>query len=102
MPIEILIINTVLCLLGIVPAFAVQMATVMGGAAVGAGSLGARIAVLGYIFPAAPIISIIGSWVAHLLGITWLAAAFVALPWVYTLALGAMLLIFFRAPKTPG
>lgn len=101
MPIEVPIINTVLCLLGIVPAFGVQMATVMGGAAVGAGPLGARIAVLGYIFPAMPIISIIGSWIAQLLGIAWLAAAFVALPWVYTLALGTLLLVFFRAPKTP-
>ncbi len=101
MPIEILIINTVLCVLGIVPAFAVQMATVMGGAAVGAGSLGARIAVLGYIFPAMPIVSIIGSWIAHLLSIPWLSAAFLALPWVCTLALGVMLIVFFRAPKTP-
>ncbi len=83
MPIEVLIINTVLCLLDIVPAFAVQMGTVMSGAAVGAGPLGARLVMLGYIFPAAPIVSIIGSW-------------------VYTLMLGVMLLIFFRAPKTPG
>ena len=82
MPIAVLIINTALCLLGIVPAFAVQMATVMGGAAVGAGSLGEKIAVLGYIFPAMPIISIIGSWIAHLLSIAWLSVAFVALPWV--------------------
>lgn len=102
MPIAVLIINTVLCVLGIVPAFAVQMATVMGGAAVGAGPLGARLAVLGYIFPAAPFVSIIGSWIAHLLDITWLSAVFVALPWVYTLILGVMLLIFFRAPKTSG
>jgi hypothetical protein len=101
MPIEVLIINIVLCVLGIVPAFGLQMATVMGGAAVGAGPLGARIAVLGYIFPAMPVISIIGSWVAHLLGIAWLSAVFVALPWVYTLALGVLLLVFLRAPKTP-
>jgi hypothetical protein len=102
MPIAVLIINTALCVLGIVPAFAAQMATVMGGAAVGAGPQGARIAVLGYIVPAMPILLIIGSWIAHLIDIVWLSVAFVALPWVYTLVLGVMLLAFFRAPKTPA
>ena len=96
------VINTVLCALGMAPAFAVQMATVMGGAAVGAGELGALIAVLGYVFPAAPIISIIGSWAAYLAGVPWLAIAFMAVPWAYLLALGACMAIFFvRGGKEP-
>lgn len=95
-----IIVNTILCVLGIVPAFAVQMATVMGGAAVGAGQLGAVIAALGYVFPAAPIISIIGSWAAYLVSVPWLAMIFVAFPWAYLLALGACMAVFFlRAGK---
>lgn len=95
----VVIINTIVSILGILPSFAVQMATVMGGASPGAGDWGARIAMAGLIFPAMPIISIIGSWIAFLLGVSWLAIGFVALPWVYLLALGVGLVIFFGKPK---
>ena len=91
----VLIINTILCVLGIVPAFGIQLATVMGGAAVGAGPLGGYLAVAGLIFPAMPIISIIGSWVAYIIGVRWLAVAFVILPWAYLLVLGVGLGVFF-------
>ena len=99
----VVIINTILCLLGIVPAFGIQLATVMGGAAVGAGPLGGFLAVAGFFFPAMPIISIIGSWIAYIIRVHWLAVAFVILPWAYLLVLGVGLGIFFwQGSQTPS
>jgi hypothetical protein len=96
----VVIINTVLCVLGILPAFGVQIATVMGGASIGTGALGGVIALAGYIFPAMPIISIVGSWIAYWVGPPWLVMAFMALPWAYLLALGVCVGIFFGKGKS--
>ena len=93
------IINTILCVLGIVPSFMIQMGTVMGGASVGASELGSWIAIAGMIFPAMPIISIVGSWIAYLLGISWLAIVFVALPWVYLLGMVVSIALLFSGKK---
>ena len=62
--------------------------------------LGHYIAIAVYIFPAMPILSIIGSWVAWLIGFSWLVIVFVALPWVYLLVLGICLGIFFLQDKS--
>ncbi len=90
----ILIVNTILCVLAVLPAFAVQMATVMGGAAIGAGQLGACIALLGLVLPGVPVVSIAGSWIAK----RWprVSLAFVALPWIYGALLAATLVVFFN------
>ncbi len=90
----VVIVNTVLCALAILPSFAVQLATVMGGAAPGAGNLGAVIAIMGLLLPAVPVVSIAGSWVS----LRWrrVALAFVALPWLYAAALGIALIIIFN------
>jgi hypothetical protein len=89
----ILIINTVVCLLAILPAFAMQMATVMGGASPGAGELGAFIAMMGLVLPSVLVISIAGSWIA--MRWTRVSLAFVALPWIYSAAFAATLVVFF-------
>ena len=96
----IVIINTVLCVVGIIPAFGVQIATVMGGASIGAGAFGSLIAIAGYIFPAMPILSLIGSWIAYWVGPSWLVMVFVALPWAYLLGLGVCVGIFFWKGKS--
>jgi hypothetical protein len=90
----ILIINTILCLLAILPAFAMQMATVMGGASLGAGQLGAFIALMGLLLPGVLVVSIAGSLIA----MRWMrvSLAFVALPWVYCAILAATLVFFFN------
>ena len=93
-----LIVNTVLCVIGFIPSFGVQLATVMGGAADGVSGLGTGIALAGFVFPALPVISIIGSWVGYKLDATGLVLACVSLPWVYLLALGAAVLVFTRQP----
>ena len=90
----ILIINTVVCLLAILPAFAVQLATVMGGASPGAGELGQLIALLGFLLPGMPVVSIAGSWISKRW--TRVSMAFVALPWVYSAFLAVTLVIFFN------
>ena len=51
------------------------------------------------IFPAMPIISIVGSWIAYLLGISWLAIVFVALPWVYLLGMVVSIALLFSGKK---
>jgi hypothetical protein len=79
-------VNTVLCLLLVVPAFLIQMGAVMGGAAEGAGDRGILVAIAGFFLPAMPIASIAGSWAT----VRWrrIALAFVWLPWLYLAALG--------------
>lgn len=92
---RIVIVNTVLCVMAIIPAFAIQLGTVMGGAAPGAGELGSFIAMAGLLLPALPFVSIIGSW----LTLRWrrVALGFVLLPWVYGAVLcGAVLVLFSR------
>ena len=92
---RIVVINTVLCLLAIIPAFLLQIGAVMVGAAVGACGVGAFIALAGLILPVVPIISIAGSW----LTLRWrrLSLAFVILPWAFlAILLGAMALLFTR------
>lgn len=89
----VLTVNSVLCLLAILPAFALQIGLVMGGAAPGAGGLGAFIAMAGFILPGVPVVSILGSW----LTVRWprVAITFVALPWLYAAVLAGALMIFF-------
>jgi len=91
----ILIGNTVLCVLALMPAFGLQLATVMGGAAPGAGPLGVWIVGLGILLPALPILSVVGSWIAYLLGWGVVAIGFVALPWAYLLVLLLIIGVFF-------
>ncbi|HEX8100777.1 MAG TPA: hypothetical protein VF660_11330 [Actinomycetota bacterium] len=89
----IVIVNTIVCALAIFPSFALQLATVMGGAAPGAGRLGTFIATVGLVLPTVPVISIIGSWIT----LRWrrITLTFVALPWLFWAVLGAALVIFF-------
>lgn len=91
---RVLVINTVLCVLAFVPAFGVQLASVMSGASPGSGALGTFVAVLGFLLPAMPVVSVVGSWSTR----RWrrVALAFVALPWLYAVLLAITLLVFFR------
>lgn len=85
----ILIVNTVLCLIGIPVGMALMVGAVMGGAAAsGHENLGAIIVTLGMGLPVAPALSILGSWLT--MKWTRVSMAFVALPWVY----GAILFAF--------
>lgn len=88
------IVNTVLCLLGIVPCVGLQTAAVMGGASEG-GNLGSLIAIMGAAVPLVPVVSIIGSWVAYAFKVRWLTIGMVALPWVYLLVLLAAIGLLF-------
>jgi hypothetical protein len=90
----ILIVNTVLCVLAILPAVVVQVATIMGGASPGAGRLGAFIALSGLLLPVMPVVSIAGSWIAK----RWMRVSlgFVVLPWIYCAAFAATLVVFFN------
>ena len=98
----VLVINTILCVPGIAPAFGIQLATVMSCANSEGDALGALTGLAGYFFPAAPILSIIGSWVAYWLNLEGLAIIFVAIPWVCLLGLGTSLGIFFwRGNRKP-
>lgn len=75
------------------PSFAVQLATVTTGAAPGAGLLGSAIALGGLLLPAVPLVSILGSWCT----LRWrrVALSFVALPWVYAVAMAVALTVLF-------
>lgn len=92
----ILLINTVLCLVGLPPAVGIQLATVMAGANAEDSGFNSFVAWAGYFFPAAPIVSVLGSWGAYFFNIKELALVFVALPWVYLLVLVLSLILFFR------
>lgn len=85
----IMIGNTILCALMFVPAFAVQMATLVGSRSIGARSLEAFIASVGFLLPVVPLISVVGSWLAFGLNQLALAQAFVVLPWIYALVLAS-------------
>lgn len=91
----ILLINTSLCVVGLLPAVGIQLATVMAGANAEDSSLSSFVGWAGYFFPAAPIVSVLGSWIAYFFNIKELALVFVAFPWVYTLVLGISLGLFF-------
>jgi hypothetical protein len=90
----IVIINTGLCLLALLPAFAVQLATVMSGAGSGGGRLGIFVAAMGLFLPGVPVVSIFGSW----LTMRWrrITLGFVALPWAYMSVLMLALLALFK------
>src|SRR5438046_2827536 len=98
MDLTILIVNTILCTLGFLPSFGLQLAAVMGGAAPGAGKIGVFIVYIGLPLPAMPVISVIGSWLVYLLGWGPVALLFVALPWAYLLMLLITIGIFFILP----
>lgn len=91
----VLLINTLLCLMGLPPAFGIQLATVMAGANAGDSGLDRFVGWAGYFFPAAPIVSVLGSWSAYFFNLKELALVFVAFPWVYLLVLGISLGLFF-------
>jgi len=91
----ILLINTLLCLVGLLPAVGIQVATVMAGANAGEDGFSSFVGWAGYFFPAAPIVSVLGSWIAYFFNSKELALVFVALPWVYVLVLGISLGLFF-------
>lgn len=88
-----LIVNTVLCIVGFVPAFGVQIAAVMGGSAIGHTTRGTIIAIIGYVFPALPIVSIIVSWLAYLFGSSAIMVVGIAAPWVSLAVLALLILL---------
>ncbi len=90
----IVIVNTVLCVVAIAPAFAIQVGVILGAAAAGATEQGRTIGLLGVILPAVPILSVVGSWAT--LGWRRVALAFVALPWAYALLLLGVVVLFLR------
>lgn len=91
-----LIVNTILCALGFVPSFGLQLALVMGGGNSGTG-LGSFIAFAGLIFPALPVVSVIGSWLAYKFHLDWLTLGFIALPWAALVVLLAASAIVIAA-----
>ena len=93
----ILIVNTVLCVLLFAASFFILIASVMSGANVPEErlDLGTFVVVTAMVFPAVPVVSVIGSWLTR----RWrkVTLGFVALPWVYTLAHFGALFLMFRS-----
>ncbi|HEX2120926.1 MAG TPA: hypothetical protein VHL59_04720 [Thermoanaerobaculia bacterium] len=90
----ILIVNTVACLILAVVSVGVMIASVMGGAsAQGHEILGTLIVMLGMGAPAAPLVSIAGSW-ATMKWDKW-SMLFVALPYAYGLVLAGVIALLF-------
>ena len=85
------IINTVANILLFFVSFGFQLASVMTGAAASGTTLinflGLTIAMLGYWFPAVPIISVLGMWIAHFKGKERLTRQFAWSSWVYLVVL---------------
>jgi len=84
----ILIINTLLCIAGIIGSFGLMM-----GAGYAQerrkGPLGEAVSCLSLLFPFVAAISAIGSWVAYFLGNDGVAIIFVVTPWILLLFLMA-------------
>lgn len=85
------IIHTVVGVLAILPAFGLQVAAVMGGASVGASSIGMLIAALGFIFPFFLIAALIAVWPVYLLRLDALTIAVMVAPWLYLVVLLGMI-----------
>lgn len=93
------ILQTVVGLLAVLPAFGLQLTMTMGGASAGAGTVGYVIAYLGYLFPFVLIGSLIGMWLTYLL--KWRAVAIVCLvmPWIsLVILLSSLALLFSGSP----
>ena len=90
------VLHSIVAVLAILPSFGVQIATVMGGAAVGDQPIGQFVAILGYIFPFALIGSLLALWLCFALGWKTLAVIFMAAPWVYFAVLAAGVFILMR------
>jgi hypothetical protein len=93
-----LIIQTVVGVLGIVPAYLLGMATVMSAAAANkTPKLGATLLVVGLALPVTLVISLIAMWVAHAFAWESTATAFILVPWIhFVLLVGGMLILFQR------
>jgi hypothetical protein len=91
------ILQSVVIILGILPSFGVQMASVMGGAAAGDRASGQAVALIGFLFPFVLISSLLVLWVCYWFGWRALTLASLAAPWLYLAALGVSMAILFRS-----
>lgn len=93
----VLIVHTALCVLAVLPAVGPRMAAVMGGTHGGPGRLGIFVAEAGFLFPAAPVLSVFGAWITLALGLEMGVWLFITLPWLYLgILLGAIGLLVVR------
>lgn len=76
------ILQTIVGLLAVLPAFGLQLIMGMGGATPGAGTLGQLIASLGYLFPFVLIGSLIGMWLTYLLKWRYVTILCLVMPWM--------------------
>ncbi len=90
------IIQTVVSVLGFLPALGFQTATVMSGANVGT-PLGTFTALAGYSFPFFLIGALVAMWICFALGWTDLTLVCLVAPWVFLLITVACLLLMFRS-----
>ncbi|HEU4328776.1 MAG TPA: hypothetical protein VFS21_36900 [Roseiflexaceae bacterium] len=90
------IIQTVVGVLGILPALGFQLATVMSGANMGT-PLGTFTALAGYCFPFFLIGALVAMWICFALGWTAMTLVCLAAPWAYLLITVACLLLMFRS-----
>lgn len=90
----VLIINTVLSLLAILPAVAVLVASTMSGAnASSSPRLGTMVVFTAFVMPALFPLAVLGSW----LSMKWrrVSIAFIVLPWLFALFHAALLMMMF-------
>ena len=76
------ILQTIVGLLAVLPAFGLQLIVEMDGATPGAGTLGLLISSLGYLFPFVLIGSLIGMWLTYLLKWRYVTIVCLVMPWM--------------------
>ena len=93
----VVVVNTILCVLALLPAVGGFFFAAMGGstASVGAPVLGSTVALMGVALPVMPVASIVGSWIGYVKRSTKTAMTFVVLPWAYALVLTALIMVLF-------
>jgi len=91
------ILQSIVLVLGILPAFGVQMASVMGGASAGDLAIGKLVAILGLVFPFFLIGALLALWLCYALGLRALTIGCIAAPWLYLAALAISLVVMFRS-----
>lgn len=91
------ILQTIVGLLAVLPAFGLQLAMVIGGASPGAGTLGQFIAYLGYLFPFVLIGSLIGMWLTYLLKWRYITIICLVMPWMSLVVLLSSIVVLFSS-----
>ena len=93
------IIDTVACVLAIVPSIGLAIGSAISGASPGAGSVGAFVAYTGLFLPGVLAISIVGVWGSYVARWERLTVAWIVLPWLYFLAWFAGVVLQLLLPR---